>query len=133
MPLGRQSKLRLATCDPRLQQLVTAVAAKVDAGALLPLVSDISVACGYRGEAEQNDAYRRGASKTPWPRSKHNKVPALAVDLWPYPLPDVDKDGKVDWDAPAWAAVRKLVLATAHELSIPIHVISWDLPHFQLA
>lgn len=127
MPLGRESKLRLATCDPRLQQLVTAVVAKVDAGALVNKgVHDLTVACGYRGKAEQNAAVARGASKTPWPRSKHNVVPSLAVDLWPYPRPA--------WEDPIqWAAVRALVLATAAELRIPIHVISWDLPHFQLA
>lgn len=127
MPLGRESKLRLATCEPRLQQLVTAVAAKVDSGAIAPLVLDISVACGYRGETEQNAAYARGASKTPWPRSKHNTVPSLAVDVWPYP---VDWTGK---GRPAFEALRQLFLDTAHELGIPIHVISWDLPHYQLA
>jgi peptidoglycan L-alanyl-D-glutamate endopeptidase CwlK len=127
MPLGRESKLRLATCDPRLQQLVTAVAAKIDAGALAPLVLDISVACGHRGKADQNREFAEGDSKLPWPRSKHNTLPALAVDVWPYP---------VDWKPsgrPAFEAVRELFLSTAHELGIPIHVISWDLPHFQLA
>lgn len=124
MPLGRESKLRLATCDARLQQLVTAVAAKVDAGALLPLVGDISVACGYRGQAEQNAAFDRGASKLRWPRSKHNSVPSKAVDLWPSP---------VDWKRhDQFEAVRGLVLSTAAELGIRIRVISWDLPHFEL-
>lgn len=127
MPLGRESKLRLATCDPRLQQLITAVVARVDAGALAHAgVHDLTVACGWRGEVDQNDAVARGASKTPWPKSKHNVRPSLAVDIWPYPRPA--------WDDPVqWAAVRALVLQVAHELSVPIHVISWDLPHFQLA
>lgn len=124
MPLGRASKLRLATCDARLQQLVTAVVARVDAGEC-PGVPDISVACGYRGEAEQNAAFDRGVSKLRYPHSKHNTVPSQAVDLWPSP---------VDWkDAKAFEALRALTLDTAHRLHIPVHVISWDLPHFQLA
>lgn len=125
MPLGSASKLKLSTCDPRLQQLVTAVVARVDAGALAPLVTDISVACGFRGEAEQNAAFDRGVSKLRWPKSKHNTTPSLAVDVWPSP---------VDWKRnDQFEAVRKLTLQVAHELSISIHVISWDLPHFQLA
>lgn len=125
MPLGQESKRRLATCDPRLQQLIKAVAARVDAGALAPLVTDISVACGFRGEADQNAAFDRGVSKLRWPKSKHNTSPSLAVDIWPSP---------VDWKRnDQFEAVRKLVLSVAHDLGIPIHVISWDLPHFQLA
>lgn len=126
MALGRSSKLRLATCDARLQQLITAVAARVDAGELAGAgVRDLTVLCGYRGEAEQNAAFDRGASKLRWPRSKHNKVPALAVDIAPYPI---------NWnDRAAFEALREFVLKVAAELGIPIRVISWDLPHFELA
>jgi peptidoglycan L-alanyl-D-glutamate endopeptidase CwlK len=126
MPLGRTSKLRLATCDARLQRLVTAVVARVDAGELA-LVPDISVGCGYRNEADQNAAFDRGASKLRWPKSKHNKTPSQAVDLWLCPL---------DWSkaaTPAWEALRALVLDEAAKQAIPIRTISWDLPHFELA
>lgn len=124
MPLGRASKLKLATCDARLQQLITAVVAGVDAGECEG-VSDVAVTCGYRGEAEQNACVAAGTSKTPWPRSKHNKVPSQAVDVVPYP--ELWSDPKKQ------AALRAYVLCKAHDLGIPIHVISWDLPHFQLA
>lgn len=125
MPLGPASKRRLATCDARLQQLVTAVAAAVDAG-LVPGVADISVACGHRGQAEQDDAFARGASKLRWPKSKHNTLPSRAVDVWPYP---------VDWTRaglPAFEALRRAFAAKAAELGIPIRHISWDWPHHEL-
>lgn len=46
---------------------------------------DFSVICGYRGEHEQNQAYRLGNSKLKYPQSKHNKKPSMAFDLMPYP------------------------------------------------
>ncbi len=125
MPLGRESKLRLASCDARLQQLVSAVAADVDAG-LVPGVADVSVACGHRGEAEQNEAFQRGASKLRWPRSKHNARPSRAVDVWPHP---------VDWTSkglPAFVALRRAFAAKAEALGIKIRHISWDWPHHEL-
>jgi peptidoglycan L-alanyl-D-glutamate endopeptidase CwlK len=45
---------------------------------------DFKVICGFRGEAEQNKAFHDGYSKLMWPNSKHNKKPALAVDIMPY-------------------------------------------------
>jgi peptidoglycan L-alanyl-D-glutamate endopeptidase CwlK len=52
-------------------------------------VMDITVLCGHRTEAEQNDAYRKGFSKLQFPKSKHNSMPSMAVDIAPYPI---------DWD-----------------------------------
>ncbi len=125
MPLGRESKLKLSSCDPRLQQLVTAVAADVDAG-LVPGVSDIRVACGHRNQADQDREFAEGDSKLQWPRSKHNSLPSRAVDVWPYP---------VDWTAagvPAFKALRVAFAAKAPQLGIEIRHISWDLPHHEL-
>ncbi len=54
---------------------------------LVTLVRDVSqfcpirVLCGYRDQAAQNQAVKNGNSKTPWPTSKHNSVPSLAIDL----------------------------------------------------
>ena len=126
MPLGRESKRRLATCDARLQQLVTAVAADVDAG-LVPGVSDILVACGHRNQADQDREFAEGDSTKRWPDSKHNTLPSRAVDVWPYP---------VDWTRaglPAFKALRSAFKAKAAELGIPIRHISWDWPHHELA
>ena len=47
---------------------------------------DCTILKGYRGEKEQNDAYKKGNSKLKYPRSKHNKIPSLAVDVAPYPI-----------------------------------------------
>jgi peptidoglycan L-alanyl-D-glutamate endopeptidase CwlK len=123
MPLGKASKLKLATCDARLQQFVTALVADVDAGKV-PGVSDITVLCGYRGQAEQNAAFQAGTSKLIYPHSKHNRVPSMAVDLAPYPI---------DWkDTEAFEALRRYALALASRMGIRIRVISWDLPHYEL-
>jgi hypothetical protein len=43
---------------------------------------DAHVSCGYRGEADQNDAYRTGHSKALWGQSAHNVLPSHAVDLF---------------------------------------------------
>lgn len=53
---------------------------------------DVTVLCGHRGEKEQNAAFINGKSKLQWPRSKHNKVPSLAIDTAPV------KDGKINWN-----------------------------------
>lgn len=124
MSLGPSSKVKLATCHADLQRLVKAVAEGVDAGDLAPYVNDVTVLCGYRGEAEQNAAFSSGASKLRWPASKHNRVPAEAVDLAPYP---------VDWKrTEAFYVLRGYVLATAARLGVPVRTISWDLPHYEL-
>jgi len=65
------------TLDPKLQRLVTR---------LRDEVIDITLICGHRGEAEQNEAVRTGHSKVKWPEGKHNKLPSVAVDLRPYPF-----------------------------------------------
>jgi len=51
----------------------------------------IRVTCGHRSKAEQDAAVAAGKSKTPWPKSKHNSLPSLAVDVVPL-------EGKrIDW------------------------------------
>lgn len=54
---------------------------------------DCSVIDGHRGEKEQNEAFHKGKSKLKYPQSKHNKEPAMAVDVVPYPInwKDVDR------------------------------------------
>ena len=53
--------------------------------------SDMTVLCGYRGEAEQTAAFESGASQLRFPQSRHNRSPSLAVDVAPY-------IGGVSWD-----------------------------------
>lgn len=66
------------TLDPRLQILVTRIRDEV---------ADISLVCGHRNEADQNEAFDSDHSTVRWPNSKHNKYPSVAVDLQPYPYP----------------------------------------------
>lgn len=75
---GERSKSRLVTADPRLQELFGRAIKHVD----------IYIICGHRGREDQTVAVANGASKTPWPRSKHNPPVSLAIDscLW-YPKP----------------------------------------------
>lgn len=73
---GPTSRLRLATCDIRLQEIANEALKTMD----------ISVICGHRNQPEQDAAVRAGLSKTPWPTSKHNSFPSMAMDVAPYPI-----------------------------------------------
>lgn len=57
---------------------------------------DCTILDGHRGEKEQNEAFHKGTSKLKFPKSKHNKLPSLAVDVTPYPIPK--KWGNIDTD-----------------------------------
>ena len=76
------SLARLQTCHGHLQELCHAVVEHFD----------FTILCGYRGEEEQEQAFREGKSTKHFPHSKHNTNPSLAVDVAPYP---------VDWNDPA--------------------------------
>ncbi len=126
MSLGKTSLERLGTCHPDLQKLVCDVAQRIDEGDLVTAgIADITVLCGFRGEAEQNEAFGKGRSRLRWPDSWHNRSPARAVDIAPYP---------VDWgDEESFLVLRGYVLARAAALGIKIGVIPWDMPHYQLS
>jgi peptidoglycan L-alanyl-D-glutamate endopeptidase CwlK len=123
--LGKVSQNKLSTCHVELQRFVRALEKSIDADPL-PHCSDITVLCGWRGKEEQDEAFRRGTSKLVWPKSKHNRMPySLAVDLAPYP---------VDWKNTAgFEELRKRALQVATAEDVHIRVISWDLPHYELA
>lgn len=130
---GRHSLARLSTCHQDLQHVLT------EAIATGP---DFTVLCGHRGKAEQDAACAAGLSKTPFPTSRHNSLPSMAVDIAPYP---------VDWnDYDRFRALADHILLTAARLGVPLR---WggdwdgdgktrsdgdtderfvDLPHFEL-
>jgi peptidoglycan L-alanyl-D-glutamate endopeptidase CwlK len=83
--LSETGAKRLSECDERLQKIVNELLDHMD----------VSVLCGYRGEKEQNEAFKNGNSKLKFPMSKHNKKPSLAVDLAPYPI-DWNDIGRFD-------------------------------------
>jgi len=123
---GRTSRERRDQCHPDLIILLDAVIEEID----------IAILCGHRDEVDQMSAHATGKSKAKWPQSKHNKRPAMAVDIAPYP---------VDWDDEArWLEMGALVLQKAIQLNIPVR---WgglwnsfkkkgsrvgDGPHFEL-
>ena len=121
------SSVRLETCDSRLQTLFNEIIKTYDCRVL----------CGYRGQEEQERAYREGRSKAKFGQSKHNAYPSKAVDVAPYPI---------DWnDREYFAHFAGYVKATADRLGLNIR---WggdwdrdgkstdesfsDMPHFEL-
>jgi peptidoglycan LD-endopeptidase CwlK len=73
---GQKSQEILSTCDVRLQHIFNEVIKDIDC----------TVLCGHRDQAAQDEAFKTGKSKQPWPTSKHNSSPSLAVDVAPYPV-----------------------------------------------
>ena len=125
---SKRSEAKLATCDPKLQQLFNEVIKGFDC----------SILVGHRGQFEQAKAVIEGRSKVHWPNSKHNSSPSQAVDVAPYPI---------DWeDRERFHLFAGYVLGIASQLNIPIR---WggdwdmdtevkdntfdDLVHFELA
>ena len=127
MPEFSQKSLnKLQQCHPQLQQLFLEVIKE----------RDCTVICGYRGKAEQDEAFYSGNSKVKWPNGKHNKFPSLAVDVWPYPYPRTES-GALDSNSRVWDEFAEFVLQKAEEMGIEI---TWggtwaslkDKPHFEL-
>lgn len=70
------SLAQLATCHPDLQKIAHEAIQ----------ILDFTVLEGHRNKDAQDVAVAAGNSKTPWPESKHNASPSLAVDCAPYPI-----------------------------------------------
>ena len=78
---GNKSAQKLSTCHPVLQDVA------MRAIKLTPV--DFTIVHGWRGEEIQNALVDSGASKTPWPDSKHNHMEgneacSLAIDFAPW-------------------------------------------------
>ncbi|MGD1955658.1 MAG: hypothetical protein ACFBZ9_10580 [Sphingomonadales bacterium] len=82
---GKTSEERLATCHPDLQLWARALLKVSDI--------DITVLAGHRNERDQMQAYYNKNTQLPWPKSKHNQQPSLAIDIAPW-FPD----RRVDWE-----------------------------------
>ena len=84
---GKVSLDRLTTCDTRLQNLFNEIIKH----------RDCTILEGYRPQDAQDKAFVEGRSKTPWPNSKHNKSPSLAVDVMPWhaDAPHIRWDDKI--------------------------------------
>ena len=101
-PWSTSSLGRLQTCDPLLQDIFNKAADYVD----------ITIICGARSEADQTAAFVEGLSKTPWPKSKHNKRPSWAVDAAPCPIDWYDRERAIMFAGfiLAIAAVKRIKL-----------------------
>lgn len=71
-----RSKTRLAELDPRLQLIMRELIKHMD----------VTITTGHRTKAQQEEKYAQGFSRVQWPDSAHNKYPAEAVDVEPWPL-----------------------------------------------
>ena len=110
---------RLATCHPDLIRLFQSVVADVDC----------SILVGHRGRVDQEKAFQEGHSRAHFGESLHNYLPALAVDVAPFPI---------NWEnIQRFNDFAAFVLKRADELKIPVR---WggtfkglaDLDHFEL-
>lgn len=90
----------------------------------------LMVICGYRNQFDQTAAFSSGKSRLKWPKSKHNTLPAQAVDVAPLPL---------DWnDLKAFRELARHVQEIAAEEGVKLrwggNFVSWkDFPHWELA
>ena len=75
---------KLAQADPRLVHWF--LSAKVRH-------PDIHVSWSYRDEVSQDQAVQEGKSKLAYPKSAHNKLPALAIDLF-----QINEAGQALWN-----------------------------------
>jgi peptidoglycan LD-endopeptidase CwlK len=130
MTLSNSSSDKLSQCHSELQRLVKAVEERIG----------LVVSCGHRGKDEQDRAVAEGQSKTPWPTSKHNSLPSLAVDIEPL------KRSQIDWnDKVFFYYFAGYVMAVADLIDVKVrwggdwdsdrdlHDQSFfDLPHFEL-
>ena len=72
-PFFQHNINKLKTCNPQLARLVITIS----------LLVPLRVVECHRNKADQNKAYKQKKSKAPWPHSKHNQTPSLAVDIIP--------------------------------------------------
>jgi peptidoglycan L-alanyl-D-glutamate endopeptidase CwlK len=106
---------------------------------------DCSIVDGFRNKAMQNKAYDEGRSKLQYPHSLHNRYPARAIDVIPYPL-SYNKIGILD--RLEWCRFYHFigfVLATAKSIGVNVRSGGdwdgdldlrdqnfYDLPHWEL-
>lgn len=117
---GKRSATNLAQADEDLQRLMHEAIKH----------TDFTVIQGYRSPADQQKAYDEGHSKAKPGQSPHNFLPALAVDVIPYP------EGFQATQA-RWDELGAVILDCAKRLKIGV---TWgktfktlvDQPHFEL-
>jgi peptidoglycan L-alanyl-D-glutamate endopeptidase CwlK len=104
-------------------------------------IYDFKALCSYRDKAGQDKAVADGTSKTPWPKSKHNVYPSLAIDIVPWfvDIPHIRWDEKhrrafyyMMGMAVAIAARHGIEVRIGANWDMDIDPDDWDLPHLEL-
>ena len=112
------SKDRLAQCDERLQRIMNKVIEHYDC----------SILTGHRTEEQQELMYSSvpQRSKLRWPMSKHNKIPSVAVDVAPYPIP---YEWGEDWrDRVKFYELKAIIFYVASKQGVKIRFGGdWDM------
>ena len=99
---SKRSAIKLAQCDERLQRVFNNVIETFDNTILV----------GHRNQSDQEEMYETNRSQLQWPKSKHNKLPSLAVDAICYPI---------DWnDRERITLFAGFVLGTAKQMGIEL-------------
>ena len=128
MPVFSQSSMaKLETCDPLIQRVMNGVVRNYD----------IIIVCGFRGEEDQEKAFREGYSNARWGQSPHNIYLSEAVDIAPYPYAEYKDDVKKHYEMAAYvlevASVMGIKLKWGGNWKIRKAAKWVDLPHFELA
>ncbi|GAG12827.1 unnamed protein product [marine sediment metagenome] len=103
---GRKSTKNYESLNSNLQ--------RVAVRALSYGIMDFSLDCTHRNKGEQNRFYQIGRSKVMWPDSKHNALPAEAMDCVPY------VGGKSSWNKLYCCVLAGLILAAAKEEGVKV-------------
>lgn len=109
---GKQSKEKREMLCKQLRLLVDEVIKEYD----------FSIVCSVRGYDEQTKAYNNGKSNAKFLQSAHNYCPAFAVDVYPYPRPLKEVNGKIelDSDSKEWDKMIEIFKTKAKKLGIKI-------------
>ena len=117
---GPNSKKHLDTLHPKLQAVLNEAINHFD----------FSCIWGHRDQQSQDRAFQEGNSQLKWPKSRHNSLPAEAVDVIPYP-------GGFKNDDKAFDRMATYILGAASKVGVRVQ---WgghwkhfkDLAHFEL-
>lgn len=111
---GRKSTKNYALLTLNLRRVATR---SLDYG-----IIDFLIDCSYRDPAEQDRLFKLRKSKVVWPNSKHNKLPAKAMDCVPYVA------GKASWNKLHCCVLAGIILAAGKEEGVTLRWGgNWDM------
>jgi peptidoglycan L-alanyl-D-glutamate endopeptidase CwlK len=109
---GTLSEYHRASLTPGLQRLA------LEAIRRTPRHLDWAITCGHRNQVDQDKAVRDGASKKPWPLSKHNSLPSRAFDVRP-----AGKFEPKDWnDRLRFSRIIGFIECVAFDIDVPVRL-----------